>query len=203
MIAENFIKIVKTRLYRICRSLMTKKWPDYLNDVVKAVNETPIPGSKNVRPSQFTSPKDNTLLSVKEDVPYTTQKKNQLMYKNKKNKLQAGDYCFADFPTSSGTFSKGYDTKQQQVFKIKRVLAGKNPPLFKIADLMGDELDNYYYESQLTKIYEKDIEGNFFKIEKILRKKRIGKKWHYLVRFQHYPPKFDIWLSEDNILQGK
>ncbi len=181
MIAENYIKIVKTRLYRICRAHMTRNWPKYLDDVVKAVNNTPISGT-NVRPSQFTSPEDNTLLQPVEDVPYTTQEKNQKQYEAKKNQLSVGDYCFADFPSSSGSFSKGYDTKQQQVFKIKQVLAGKNPELYKLEDLMGDDVENYYYKNQLTKILEKDIQNNFFKIEKILKKKKIGKKWFYLVR---------------------
>ncbi len=203
MVAENYIKIVKTRLYRVCRNLLTKNWPEYLDDVVKAVNNTPIPGTRNIRPSQFTSPQDNILLSDVEDIPYTTQKNNQQKYELNQNQLQEGDYCFADFPSSSGSFTKGYDTKQQQIFKIKRVLAGKRPVLYKLEDLMGDELENYYYATQLTKIYEKNIENNFFKIEKIVKKKKVRNKWFYLVRYQHYPSKFDQWLEKDTIVQGE
>jgi hypothetical protein len=198
--AENYIKLTKRRLYRICRTKLTKDWCHYLDSVVRAINNSPSSAIQGLRPSQFQSPEDDVLLeNVSTDTYYKQQEENQKKYEANSRNMQVGQYVYADFNTPGGAFQKGFDSKRNQLFKISRVDAGKSPVLYKIVDLMGDEEPGYWYAKQLVKA-PAPKNGQFYKVEKVLKKRRTRGKTYFLCKFQHYPAKFNQWIEEKDLI---
>jgi hypothetical protein len=75
------------------------------------------------------------------------------------------------------------------------------PELYKLSDLMNDPVPGYFYRQQLVQSPPPNNESDFFFVEKILQKKKINKKMHYLVKYLYYPDKFNQWLPAENFKQ--
>ena len=87
-----------------------------------------------------------------------------------------------------------------QLYKISFIDAGKYPILYSLVDLMDAPIQGRYYKEQLTK-GRKPTKSQFFRMEKILRtKKENGQKMH-LVKYLHYPNKFNRWVYESDLLK--
>lgn len=156
-----------------------------------------------VKPGDIKSAADNHIIysknGVPEDVPYEEQEKNQKMYISNPKNLQVGDYVYLDFPKIP--FAKGYDTPNNQLYIINSVNAGKRPVLFSLKDLKDDVLPGYYYKEQLIK-GEAPSKEKFFKVERILKKKRINNTIYYFVKYQHYDNRFNQWIPKENLITG-
>ncbi len=87
-----------------------------------------------------------------------------------------------------------------QLYKIAFVDAGKNPVLYKLVDLKDDAVPGHYYYEQLTFCRNPDP-GKFFHVEKILRKRWVKNEKQYLVKYLHYPPKFNRWVVANDMLK--
>jgi hypothetical protein len=74
----------------------------------------------------------------------------------------------------------------------------KEPPLYKLKDLLNDEVPGFYYEAQLTKAPDPNYKKDFFEVEKVLGTKTIKGKKFYLVKYLYYPPKFNQYVPEEN-----
>ncbi len=202
--AEHGILLVKTRLYRLMRTLLTQNWPKYLPAVVAAINNSPNVAIGGLRPSSIKSAMDDPKIDAKigyhDDVPVEVQKKNQKEYEKKKNKLQVGNYVFLDFVPSA--FTKSFDAKRSQIFRIIRIDAGKQPELYKLEDLNHEKVKGYYYASQLKKT-ERPKKGEFFKVEKILKEEMRRGEPYIFVQYSHYGPKFNRWIKKSNLLRNE
>ena len=96
-------------------------------------------------------------------------------------------------------FYKGYLPKwSEEVFKVigRKRLSGKN--LYKVADLLEEEITGHFYEVNLQRVEKPE----FFRIEKILKTKKTGSNTQYLVQWLGYPPKFNSWVSETDLDDG-
>ena len=117
--------------------------------------------------------------------------------KTKSEPLQVGSFVYVDFPSSS--FEKSFDSKNYQLFIISRVDAGKSPILFQVKDLLGKVQPGFYYREQLLKTH-RPRRGQYFRVEAILKEKEQNNKKKYLVKFLHYPSKFNRWISKENMI---
>ncbi len=202
--AEHAILLVKTRLFWLLRTRLTKNWPKYLSHVVKAINNSPNSAIGGLRPSQINSPMDDPkideAIGYKPDVSVEKQKQNQLAYEKQKKNLQVGNYVFLDFTPSK--FQKSFDTKRNQIFRISRVDAGKTPPLYKLKDLKGVAIKGYYYAQQLAKT-SRPKRGEFFAVEKILEEKEKRGEPYILVKYLHYGPQYNRWIPRKNLLRDE
>ena len=61
------------------------------------------------------------------------------------------------------------------------------PCLYKLKDLLGDEVHGFFYKEQLTKAAAPDYSKDFFLIEKILKRKTVKKKRYVFAKFLFYP----------------
>ena len=84
---------------------------------------------------------------------------------------------------------------------MKRVDAGKSPPLYKLEDLKQKEVPGYFYRQQLTKTEEPEP-GKFLRIESIIKRRKIKGKKCVLVKYLHYPAKFNKWIPEENVIKN-
>ena len=78
--------------------------------------------------------------------------------------------------------------------------AGKTPVLYSLVDLKDAPIDGYYYKQQLTKTRKPKDEG-FFHVEAIIQKEKRGKHTYALVKYLHYPSKFNRWVKLSDIVK--
>ena len=133
--AEYGIHLVKTRLFRLCRTMKTLDWPRYLNQIVEAINNSPNSAIGGIRPSEIKTPLDgvkiDNAVGIPEDKSFTEQRTAQKEYERKKDKmlLQKGDYVFADFGPS--VMAKGYDSPVCSFFKKLFLKMPQFPKIFR------------------------------------------------------------------------
>lgn len=89
-----------------------------------------------------------------------------------------------------------------QLFQVSEVRAETKPVMFKIKDLMNDNVSGQFYEQQLTKSPPPKPDNYFF-VEKILGQKKIKGVKHYLVKYLYYPNKFNRYIPESNFKKKK
>ena len=94
------------------------------------------------------------------------------------------------------TFEKGYlPNFSNEIFTISKKIA-RRPPVYKLKDYDGEELQGTFYEKELQKIIKQD---NVYEVEKILKKNGKGKNVKYLVKWLGYPNKFNSWVKASEI----
>ena len=195
--AENAIYTIKMRLYTALRSTSSRDWPSLLTKIVLNYNNTPQKALQNLKPSDFNSSLDDVKLpDVPKEPSFIVQFENQKEYERNKDLPQKGDYCFLASNPSTKVFDKSFDLVPGQLYRIKRVKAGFKPYLYKLEDLKGREKGGYYYRQQLILRKEPPQPGKFFKVEKILGKRKNQGKVQYLVKYLHYDDDFNRWVDE-------
>ncbi len=199
--AENAILLVKRKLFRLLRTLLTRNWPKYLPTVVRSLNNTPHQALGGLRPSIITSRKDTPLIDetigFHPDTPFETQEKNQKRYELNPTKLQVGSYVYVNFLRKP--LEKSFDSPNYQLYIVSRVDAGKSPPLYQVKDLKGKIKKGFFYREQLLEGH-KPKKGQFFRVEKILKKKKTNKTTLFFVKYVNYPDKFNSWVTKENMI---
>lgn len=59
-----------------------------------------------------------------------------------------------------------------------------------------------YYAAQLTKAPNPNTEKDIFAVEKVIHTKKIKGVKYYKCRFLFYPPKFDQYIKESDMVFG-
>jgi len=91
------------------------------------------------------------------------------------------------------TFEKGYTARwSKEVFKIKAVDTSRQPAMYELEDLQGEEIKGKFYAEELQPTQLKD----FAIVEKIVDSKTVRGKKMYLVKYDGYDDKFNDWIDQ-------
>ena len=156
VVAERFIRKLKSKIYKYMTSISKNVYINKLDDIVDEYNNTYHTTIK-MKPIDV---KDNTYIN-------TSKESN-----NKDPKFKVGDYV--KISKYKNIFAKGYMPNwSEEVFIIKKV---KNTILwtYVINDLIGEEIIGTFYEKELQKTNQEE-----FRIEKVIRRKgdKLYVKW--------------------------
>ena len=103
---------MKTRLFRLLRTLRSQNWPKYLSDVVNAINHSSNSAIGGLYPANIKLPSDgpkiDAAIGVVQDTPFQSQLSNQKKYVENAEGIQKNDFVFVDFGPSA--MAKGYDS---------------------------------------------------------------------------------------------
>ena len=69
-----------------------------------------------------------------------------------------------------------------------------NPVTYILKDTSGDVLQGSFYEQELQK-----TDQEVYRIEKVIRKKKIGGVEYALVKWMGYSNKFNEWIPADDL----
>ncbi len=107
-----------------------------------------------------------------------------------------GDYVrFSQLKTP---FEKHYDQRWTgEIFKIARRERRERRPVYVLKDYNNEPVTGMFYLSELQKV-EIDPECEW-KIEKVLKTRRRGGHKEMLVKFLHWPRKFNSWIPATNV----
>ena len=173
VVAEIFIRTLKTKIYKNMTSVLKNVYIDKLNDMVNEYNNR-YHRSIKIKPVDV---KDNTYINCSKDV------------NDKDPKFQVGDYVRVS--KQKTFFAKGYTSNwSEEVFVIKKV---KNtiPWTHVINDLNGEESIGTFYEKKLQNRNQER-----FRIEKVIKKK--GGKLQ--VKWKRYDNSFNSWIDKKDAI---
>ena len=68
-------------------------------------------------------------------------------------------------------------------------------PQYKLKNYDGEIITGTFSENQLNRAFEQEV----YFIEKILKSRKKAGKKEYLVRWKGWAPKYDSWVSEDDV----
>ncbi len=95
-------------------------------------------------------------------------------------------------------FDREYSQKWTgELFKIDERFRREGIPVYKIKDWSGEDVSGSFYESELQDVNVDD--DTEYHIEKVLKKRGRGDRREALVRWLHWPEKYDSWIPEKDV----
>ena len=201
---EQFIKTIKSRIWRHIRSQNSRHYIDVLQKLVDSYNKSwhagilsePINVNKQNESRlwwQMYWPKD---LGIKKDVDVkreTNNSKQKDQTKDKKVKFlfKVGDKVRISHLRSA--FQREYDIKRSgEIFKISKRFIRQGQPIYRIIDWFNNPVKGTFYQKELQKVNVSN--ADIFKIEKILKYKGRGKNKRAKICWLNWPKRFDSWI---------
>lgn len=181
-IVERWNRTIKNKIWKMFTEENTTNWIDSLQHIVDDYNNKKHSTIK-MRPVEVN--KDNEFQVLERLATSKTSIKDP--------KFKVGD--FVRLSRYKNIFEKGYTGNwTEEIFEIVKV---KNtvPITYTVKDMSGEMLQGTFYELELkkTKI------GDYFRIEKILQRKKMPNGIVKLkVRWKGYNKKYDSWIDLDD-----
>jgi hypothetical protein len=171
-------------LYRMMEEKQTKTYLDLLPSVLNIYNG---------RVNRITgySPNNAYKQKNKKKVLENLEKYYKAsVQKKRKPVLKVGDTV--RIKLKRDTFHRGYNPYfSEEVFKVLEVKTNLPQPRYKLTDFNGGEvIGGTFYERELTKAEHQD-----FKVEKILKERKIGKKKEYFVKWLGFTDQHNSWID--------
>ena len=187
-LAERAIRNVKQRLYRYMSQKQTVEWVPALSKIINGINNSKS-RTHGLKPSEvnFVNAEEvwEKLYGPRENLIEPEIKKSP--------KFKIDDYV--RMSKNKGVFHKGYfPSWSDEILQIDQV-KNQNPPRYKVRDQHGELFKGYFYEPDLQRV-RKD-ESTTYRIEKVIRTKKVNGKKKYFVKFYDYPN--PEWIDESDI----
>lgn len=196
--AERLIKTIKHRLYRYFITNKTQRYVDVLPEVTESYNNTKhsslgrTPSSIN-RNNEHESRYDQYVI------------RHKRRHARVKKEAQRKRYAFKIGQTVRVThirnvFDREYSQKWTgELFKVKRRFRLDELPVYQIEDWSGEDVKGTFYEPELQAVNVD--ENKEYYVEKVLKKRTRHKRREILVRWLHWPKKYDSWIPEVDLKQ--
>lgn len=182
-VVERFNRTFKSIMWRYLTSENTLSYVDVLPELVYGYNHA-YHRSIGISPVQVT--------------PGNEEQVWQRLYGEDKKRLKFR-YRVGDsvrISKARSTFSKGYEKGwTEEIFTISRQLK-QNPVVYKLSDYEGKQLDGTFYEPELQQVLKT---SDVYTIEKIISKRKRGKKLWYYVKWLGYPKSMNSWVEEKDL----
>ena len=189
-VVERFNRTLKTNMWKRFTAENTRNWINMLDKLMSEYNNkkhstikmSPVEGSK----------KEN------EEIVWNNLN-NKVNIVTSKQKFKVGDTV--RISRIKATFEKGYlPNWSEELFTVVEVKR-TNPFTYKLSDANGKILEGSFYNEELQKSVQK--EQDVYRVEKIIRKKKINGIEHGLVKWVGYSDKFNTWEPMTNIIKLK
>jgi hypothetical protein len=192
------IKTLKMKIFRYMMEHQTHRYIDQLQNFVESYNGTvhrslgrsPKSVNKNneaeVRLEQY-------LIKNKKAQPRVKMEKKRNIKMRKKPVFKYGVGDKVRISHIRSLFDREYQQKwSSEVFKVAKRYMRERIPVYRLVDLEGEEIKGTFYQQELQGVYVD--EDTVYKIEKVLKRRTIGRQKQVLIRWLHWPPKFDSWI---------
>ena len=177
-IVERFNRTLKERMWQRFTAENTRNWIDMLDELLSQYNNSyhstirmrPVDASKKENESEVWE----NLFRDEEHV-------------KKSNNFRIGDTV--RISKIKGIFEHGFlPNWSEQIYKIHKIY-NSSPVTYILKDLQGEIIVGSFYNEELQKTSQE-----VFRIEKVIRKKKINGIEHGLVKWIGYSEKFNEWL---------
>ena len=97
-----------------------------------------------------------------------------------------------------GLFDREYSQKWTgEIFKIKTRFKREGIPVYTLESWDEEKVEGTFYEQELQSIHVDDSTEYF--IQDILKRRVRNKRKEVLVRWLHWPQKYDSWIPEEDV----
>lgn len=186
-IVERVNRTLKAKMFRYFTANGTRKYIDILQNLVDSYNNK-IHRSIKMKPSEVNESSEY----IAYENLYGKNKLRNIYFKLNKKKLHypIGSSVRRIYDLSD-LDKKYYPNWTDNTFKVVKVLKKPQKPQYIIQDYDKNELKRRFYEEELQKISP----NTEYRIEKIIRKRKVGNKIEFLVKWIGYPSKYNSWIS--------
>lgn len=183
-IVERFNRTLKSKMWKYFTNNHTYRYLDVLNKLVWSYNHTYHSSIKRA-PSEVKKENES-------DVWFTLYGDMENL-KRKPCTFNVGDTVRVS--KHKMLFEKGYETNwTQELFTVTECVR-REPPVYRISDLLGEAIQGTFYAQELQKVRPKEE----FLIEKIMKKRTRKGQLEYYVKYRGYPDKFNQWIPSSNL----
>lgn len=182
-------------MYRYFTHTQKHKYTDILQDVVMSINETPNRSLNGRAPASVNAENESEVRLDAYLVRQKSQKKAPMNKKKMSPKRKRVEYTFkigdqVRISHLKRQFQRDYDqTFTEEIFVVSRRFVSQGIPIYKLKDMTDEPIQGSFYVSELQKVSkEKQTQ---WRIEKIVRKRKVRGKPEVLVRWLGWPKKFD------------
>ena len=195
--SERLIKTLKHKLFRYMMKSRTQRYIDILQDTVQSYNQT-VHRSLGEAPASIS--KDNEGESRLKQ--YLLRHATDKTKKKRKNKIKR-PYRLEIGQTVRlshvrGLFDREYSQKWTgEIFKIKTCFKREGIPVYRLESWDEEKVEGTLYEQELQSIRVDDSTEYF--IQDILKRRVRNKRKEVLVRWLHWPQKYDSWIPEEEV----
>lgn len=192
--AERFIRTIKNKIYRFMTHNKTKRYIDVLPNLVESYNNS-THSSIGMRPTSVTEGEVENKLWKK---LYLSGNANKI--KLKRHRYKKGQQVRV--VVNKKPFEKGFTPNwSETVYLVDKKLYRDNIPVYKVSDLKHYPQRKTYYEQELQPV---SVVTKPPKIEKVIQTKRNNKgETLYHIRWLHFGPKYDEWVTRDDLNKHK
>lgn len=199
---ERFIRTLKTMIYRYFTNHKTQIYIDVLPQLVETYNATPHRSLNNIAPKDVNEQNVSNVWAYMYLKPQKSKKtsdtnakkfrvQTKRLYKYKIGQLVRISH-------QRKVFTRAYNEQwSYEVFKINKRFQMQSIPMYKLVDLLEDQIKGYFYQSELQVVNKK--ENTLWSIEKIIRKRRRKNSTQYLVKWTGYSNRFNSWIDETEV----
>ena len=127
---------------------------------------------------------------------YIKKEDKSKMQKRIPYKLKKGDHVRISYKRQP--FERVYDQKfSGEHFKVSKRYTRQGIPVYRLEDMSGEMLEGSFYENEVQRV--KVPKNKQYKIDKVLKYKKVGRQKQALVRWLFWPAKFDSWVPVSRI----
>ena len=184
-VVERFNRTLKGKMWKYFTANNTLKYIDVLQKLVRSYNHSRH-RSIGMRPSDVNLKNESVVW--------------ERLYGDEANKLFKYKFSVGDqvrISKARRTFKKGYlPSWTEEVFTITKRIRRK-PPVYKIADYHGDELEGTFYEPELQKVVKTD--SDYYRVERVIKSRMRNKQKEHFVKWLGYPDSFNSWIPASNV----
>ena len=177
---ERFLRTLKGKMWRYFTYHGSYRWVDVIQDLITSYNNT-YHRSIKMTPNEVNQSNEVEVFRRLYDTPFP---------RKLKFKFKVGDTV--RISANRMIFDKAYEPNwTEEVYTVSECLT-RHPPVYRIKDLSGEQLEGTFYDHELQKV---DISDNIFTIEKVIQTRtRRGRK-EYFVKWRGYPSSFNSWTT--------
>jgi transposase InsO family protein len=193
--AERVIKTIKMRLYRYMLKNHTYNYTKVLQKVVHSYNHT-----KHRMLGQTPSSVNETNESEVRLGQYLIKNKSISRKSEKRRKFTFKLDETVRVSHLRQTFDREYQEKWSgEIFTITKRYWSQGRDLYKLKDWGGDPIDGTFYSTELQSVTENPHQE--YRIQDIIKKRTSQKKKEVLVKWLHWPKKYNSWIPEEDVRQ--
>ena len=178
-VVERFNRTLKEMMWKKFTAENTRIWIDMLDKLMKIYNNK-VHSTIGMSPVKA-SKKENTIKVLQNTIDKTRS------IPISKAKFKIGDKV--RISRTKSTFEKGYlPNWSEQLYMINKVQS-TTPITYKLKNLLGEDIEGSFYQQELQKSYQE-----VYRIEKVIRKKKIDGVEHALIKWSGYNEKHNQWI---------
>ena len=193
--AERLIKTIKHKLFRYMIKHRTQRYIDILQDMVKSYNQT-VHRSLGEAPGSVSKENEDESRLQQYLLRQNKSKKTRSKNANRQYKFNIGQTVRISHVRS--VFDREYSQKWTgEIFIVKSRFKREGIPVYRLESWDKERVEGTFYEHELQNIRVNDSTEYF--IQDILKRRVRNKRKEVLVRWLHWPKKYDSWIPEEDV----